>query len=636
MLPGPPFPVFESPKALEAACDRGLVRARGALSALEMRPADAAWLAGSDDLNAQIEDDGQALWFLQNVHPDKAIRDASEACELRWQDFLSTMGQSEPLYRAAKQVQPADAIDAEFRKSTLETLEDSGVGLAPEARARAKAISDRLTALNQDFARHLRDDKIRLPFAEVDLKGVPEAVWKTAPQDDQGRRLLGLDYPVSIPVIELAESALVRERMWRAFVSRGGTENLKLLKVIVELRHEYAGLFGFASYADFVMQRRMAGSAAAVDRFLASVRGALVDREARELKELKAAKAEHLQLPVGSVRIDRWDVRFYAERIRQQRYSVDQEAFRPYFPPRESLSFALRVIEKMMAVKYTPVAEAPRWHPDVFAFAVSDAASGKSLATLYVDLFPREGKYGHAAVFPLRSESARLGRASQAALVVNLNAKGLTLDELETLLHELGHSVHNNLSTARHSSQAGTAVKLDFVEAPSQMLEDWVYHPEVLMVFREVCPHCQPVPADLLQKADRARRYGKGVYYSRQWLQAAYDMKLYGAQVQDPLRLWIEMESQTPLGYVDGTTFPAGFAHVAGGYAAGYYSYLWSEVVAIDLRTAFGANRLDPAVGVRYRNSVLAEGGQRPAQDLVRGFLGREVDPKAFFDELAK
>jgi thimet oligopeptidase len=610
--------------------------ARERVSLLEARASDPVWLAAYDDLGAAIEDVSSPLLFLSNVHPDKALRDASEACELRWQDFQSSLNQNEALYKSARQVKAVDPIDVGFLKATLDDLEDSGVGLTPERRARAKAILDRVTELDQSFNRNIRDQNIKLAFADADLKGVPDAVWKNAPRDEQGRRILGVEYPVYFPVMQTAESAATRERMWRAKINEGGEPNLKLLAEIVALRREYAALFDMPSYADFVMRRRMASKAAAVEDFLAEVAAAIKKRELRELAELGADKALHLGLSAQAAPLARWDLAYYTERARQQRYQVDQEAFRPFFPAQESLKFVLRLIEKMMGVRYTAVASAPTWHPEVQAFAVSDAASGKDLAALYVDLYPREGKYGHAAVFPLRGGSTRLARLPQAALVANLDRKGLTLDELETLLHELGHSVHTDMSATRYATQAGTSVKRDFVEAPSQMLEDWVYDRKVLDVFKEVCPACKPVPDDLLAKAVKARDFGKGVRFSRQQLYASYDLTLYGREVVDPMVLWQRMESATPLGHVVGTMLPAGFSHIAGGYAAGYYGYLWSLVVAMDLRTAFAADKLDPAVGQRYRRTVLANGSQRPPQDLIREFLGRETNARAFYDDLAR
>jgi thimet oligopeptidase len=634
-LPGPVFPTFHSAADVDKLCDAGLAGAKQRLRVLEKRHADGGWLRAYDEFSGWMEDAADPIDFVVNVHPDKAVRDAAQACSLRWSQFQSALGQDEVLYRAAKAVKPADAIDSEFQRQILQDFEDAGVSLPTDKRARAKALNDQMTDIAQRFERNVRDDHTQVPFTEAELRGVPDAVWKNAPKDDQGRYLLGLSYPTYFPVMQTAQKATTRERMLRAKYNEGGDENLKLLGQLAQLRHEYAQLFGYASYDDFALRRRMAQNKAKVDAFLNDVHHAVADAQVHELQELREAKAKELGQPVDDVKLERWDQSYYTERVCQQCYAVDQEAFRPYFPPEQSLHFALHVIEKMMGVRYTPV-KATLWHPDVQAYAVSDAATGKPLATLYVDLYPREGKYNHAAVWSFRSGSIPEHRAPQAALVVNLDRKGLTLSELETLLHELGHSVHADLSATRYAMQAGTHVKRDFVEAPSQMLEDWVYDPKVIATFAEVCPSCKPVPAEMLAKARAARDYGKGMQFARQHLYASYDIALHGPDAPEPMALWARMEGATPLGYIEGTKFPASFGHLAGGYAAGYYGYLWSLVVAMDLRTAFTADKLDPAVGMRYRKTVLANGGQQPPQDLVREFLGRETNSKAFFDYLAK
>jgi thimet oligopeptidase len=635
-LPGPAFPTFQSAAALQAHCDSGLARAKSALRALERHPADAQWLAVYDDLNALLEDWAGPVYLLSNVHPDKAIRDAADACELRWQDFSSSLGQNATLYAAATRLRERDPINALLLKTLREDFEDAGVSLPPEQRKRAKEINDRVTALGQEFDRNIRDANTQLSFSVEQLRGVPEAMWRDAKRDDQGHVLLGIDTPTYMSVMQGAADATTRERMWRAKTNEGGAPNLKLLGEIGQLRKEYAALFGAASYADFTLRRRMAHSAREAQAFLDDVLKAVSAREASELGELRGVKARELSVPADQVTLQRWDAAYYQEQVRRARYAVDQEAFRAYFPPQASLAFVMRVIEKMMGVQYVRVEGLKLWHPEVQAYAVIDTASGQPIAALYVDPFSREGKYNHAAVWSYRNGSLRLKRAPQAALVVNVGRNGLTLDDLETLLHEFGHAVHNNLSATRHSSQAGTSVLRDFVEAPSQMLEEWVYDPKVLQVMREVCAACPPVPEALLAQAKAAKRYGKGMAYARQWLYAAFDLAMHGVDAPEPMALWTRMEGATALGHVPGTMFPAGFAHVATGYGAGYYGYLWSEVMAADLRTAFGADRLDPNVGMRYRKTVLANGSQVLPQELVRRFLGRDSNSQAFYEELQR
>ena len=634
-LPGPVFPSFADAKALTDACNSGLAGAALRVKALERHAPDDAWLAAADDLNAYQEDVAGPMSILENAHPDAAIRDAAQACNLRWADFNSTYGQNEAIYGALIAVKPRDRVDAAMVAFLVEGFEDAGVALPMDKRERAKQLNDRLSFLVQAFSKRVRDDATNVPFTAAELEGVPTAVWKDKPRDAEGRALLGLDYPTSIPVLNLAVMPASRERMYRAVLNEGGEDNLKTLGEIATLRREYAALFGQPSYAAFNLRRRMAADPATTQRFLDDVRGALTTREKRDIAELTEAKARDLGTPVAATRLERWDVTYYTERVRRQRYAVDQEAFRPYFPPEESMRFVMRVLERLLGIRYTQV-PATLWHPDVRAYAVSDVASGKAIATLYVDLYPREGKFKHAAVWPFRNAATRLDRAPQAALLVNMDRQGLSLGELETLLHEMGHSVHSNLSQSRYNVIAGTNVQGDFGEAPSQMLEDWVYDKRVLKLFAEVCPSCKPVPDEMIDKARVARDFTKGILKSRQHLFASYDLALYGEKPQQPMALWARMEGATPLGYVPGTMFPAAFEHITQDYAAGYYGYLWSEVIALDLRTAFAADRLDPVVGARYRQTILSQGRQAPPRELVKNFLGRETNSKAFFDDLAR
>lgn len=634
-LPGPAFPQFKSADEIKSLCDRGLAGATQRLTALEKRPVDKGWVAAYDDFFATQEDAQNSVDFVQYVHPDKALRDAAQACSLRWADFNSSLGQNEKIYRAMKKAPTADAIERELVRVGLGQFEDGGVALADPKRERAKQILDKITAIDQQFNKNIREAGVKVSFTEAELKGVPEGVWKSAPRDAEGRIVLGVEYPSYVPVMQSAESGAARERMWWAKVNEGGDANLKLMAEIVQLRHEYAGLFGYDNYVDFNLRRQMAKNAATANKFLDDVKSTVIAGERADLVELRAAKAEHLGTPVASTEVKRWDAPYYSERVRRQRFSVDQEAFRPYFPPEESLAFSMRIIEKMMGVTYTKI-DQPLWHPDAQTFVVTDNKSGKAIAQLYVDLYPREGKFNHAAVWSLRASSTRLQRTPVAALVVNFDRKGLTLDEVETLLHELGHAVHNNLSNTRFAAQGGTAVMHDFVEAPSQMLEDWVYDKQVLKLMGEVCKTCKTVPDELVDKAVAAKGFAKGTKYGRQHLFASYDLALHGAEVPDPMALWAKMEGATPLGYVPGSKFPAGFAHLTGGYGAGYYGYLWSLVLAMDLRTGFAADKLSPVTGAAYRAKVLGQGGQRPAPELVRDFLGRESNSKAFFDDLRK
>ena len=629
------FPRYTTAAQIDGECAALLTQQKQQEQRLQQLTAagGTAMLVELDGMQRRYEDTAGPMALLAAVHPDKAIRDAADACELGYQAFNSAFLQNRRIYSLLKQAQPADEIDRRLQRDQLDAFEDAGVGLEADPQARAQAINTEVTRLTQLFERRVREDKTRVAYTAAELQGVPLKVWKAAKRDRQGRYLLPLDYPSSQPVIEQALSATSRERMWRAFHRLGGEDNLKTLQHLGNLRREYAQLFGFDSHADFVLRRRMAQRAAEVQAFLGGVKQAVGQRELTDLAVLRAAKAKHLKGGPAGTAIQRWDVAFYTERARQARYAVDQEQFRAYFPPEASLQFVFKLAEQLFGVRFAPVAQ-PLWHADARAFSVSDGAGQQLLGTLFVDLYPRPDKYGHAAVWSFRNVSTQAQRLPAAGLVTNFNRQGLSLEELETLLHEFGHALHCLLSNTRYASQGGTNVQLDFAEAPSQMLEDWIYDPRVLALFQQVCSTCKALPAALLAKAESARHFAKGIFYARQHLYASYDLAFYSKDAPEPMALWSRMEAQTPLGFVPGSMLPAGFSHVATNYAAGYYSYLWSLVLAEDMRTGFGADKLDAAVGKRYRETVLANGGQVAPGELVQQFLGRPTDSRAFFTSL--
>lgn len=622
------FPMPTTRAEIGARCDATLQAMAAAERAAETQ---GPVLASFDRIGQIAEDTLNPISFLAYVHPDKTVRDAAQACDLRQQAFGNKLFQNTRILARLRALQPADAIDARLRDDLLAAFEDAGASLPPAARDKARRLNTEMGKLGQDFQRRIQEDNTRVAFTEAELEGVNPSVWSKAPRDAQGRVLLGLDYPTYNPVRDTARDPKARERIYRAFHRRGGVANLATLGTLTQKRREYARLFGLNSYADFALRRRMAGSVEKVQTFLGEVGSVVAKRELADLADLRAAKAAELQAASpDTVKIERWDQHYYTERVRQQRFSLDQESFRRYFPPKASVDFVMALSGRLFGVGFKPI-EQTLWHQDAKAYAVTDLASGATLATLYLDLFPRADKFGHAACWGLRGSSTLAGRLPAAALVTNFNRNGLTQDELKTLLHEFGHALHQTLSTTRYANNAGTNVKLDFVEAPSQMLEEWVYDGKALALFQKVCPECEPVPADLLERAQRSRSFAKGILTARQHLYASYDLALHTAAAPEPMATWTRLESATPMGSVKGTIFPAGFGHLAGGYSAGYYAYLWSLATAHDLYTAFAADPLSESTGRRYRDTVLASGGQVDPNELVARVLGRAPSNDAFF-----
>ena len=632
----PQIPIWNA-RDIDAACDEMLSSARARVAVLEKLPLSQATVARVfrpwDRLQILIEDAQGPVEVLTNMSPDPATRTAGEACLLKTNEFGTELFQNEKIYARFQRAAAADSIDRKLKQDVVEAFEDTGVALPPEKRARMKAILQRLEEVRQAFARNIRDNKTRLAFTPEELKGLPASYLESARRDDKGNFLLGFEYPEYEPFMSNAENEEARRRYYIAFNNRGTPQNLDLLGETTRLRREMAGLYGLPSYAHFATRRRMVEKPETVHRFLDEVKDKVQGLERKEIDELRAFKAERLGKSVQEVTLNRWDVPYYQEQLKKARYNVDQEALRAYFPTDASIAWVFAISSEMYGVKFVP-AKAPLWHPSVRYYEVIDGKTGGFLSGIYLDLFPREGKYGHAAAFGVRGASLLARRTPISVLVTNFNANGLNHRELETLLHEFGHILHGVLSRTRYASHGGTNVERDFVEAPSQMYEEWGRKTEPLRLIRRHCTGCPEVDDAMVKRLRAARSFGRGIQYGRQHLYASYDMALFGEREIDPMQGWIRMEGETPAGHVPGTQFPGTFGHIVGGYGAGYYSYMWSEVLALDMLSVYGKNLMNPAIGRRFRELILSKGGQRPAAEMVREFLGRDPSPKAFFEEI--
>ena len=631
------IPIYDEP-ALNAACDAALSRGRRDLRELEAVPlarvSVAATLNAWNAMQMRIEDVLGPASLLANVSPDEKVRKAGDECLLKFTTFNTEVFQSEKLYQRIKAVKTATPHQKQMRTDLLEEFEDTGVALPAEQRMRVKTILDRLEALRQDYAKNVREDRTKVVFAPQEMQGLPQPYLDKATKDGQGNYLLGFDTPEFMPFMINADLEAARKRYYIAYTNRGGAQNIEIMKEVMQLRREMAKFYGLPSYADFVLRRRMAENSANVTKFLSDVRAAIAEAEKRELADMREVKTAMLGLTPEATTIHQWDKFYFPEKIRKARFAIDQEAIRKYFPMPATLDWAMLVASRLYGIRFQR-AEVPVWHPDVQYHDVVDAKTGKFLSGIYLDLYPRDGKYKHAAAFGVRSVSRLANRTPVSVLVTNFNRQGLDQDEVNTLFHEYGHVLHGVLSQTDYQQHGGTSVKRDFVEAPSQMFEEWMRKSESLKLLREVCPSCPAMDQSLVDRLEQARVFDRGTFFSRQHLYADFDMAMTGANPGDPLTVWNAMEAARPLGHVEGTEFPRNFSHIVGGYAAGYYGYMWSQVLALDMLSAFGDNIMNPSVGRRFRETILANGGQVPANDLVRKFLGREPNSKAFYDELA-
>ena len=622
---------------IPALCDAGLARARQAVAGLEALPlARAGVKTVFHALNAMqvaVEDVEGPIYLLSNVSPDKAVREAAEACLLKYSEFGTDWLQSEKLYRRVLAVRAATAVDRKLKKDLTDAFEDTGVALSPEKRARMKDIIQKLEEARQEFERNVRDNKTRMTFTPDEMRGLPAAYLEKAKRDDKGNYVLGFEYPEYFPFMTNADDEDARRRYQFEFTNRGGARNIAVLGQVADLRREMAGLFGMRSYAQFSLRRKMAGTPRAVREFLDDVKAQVHAVAARDVEELRDLKARQTGKPPAEVKINNWDGAYYRDKLRKARYNIDREALREHFPTGAAIAWMMHVSGELYGIEFRRGVVAT-WHPEVEYFDVVDRETGRFLAGLYLDLFPREGKFGHAASFGVRAASSLARRTPIAVLVANLDRKGLDNTELETLVHEFGHALHHIFARTAYVAHGGSGLEWDFVEAPSQMYEEWARRSESLRLLSRFCTGCKPVDDDLVRRLESARRLGMGTRYLDQHLLADYDFTLYGEVPVDPLQTWVKMESETVLGHTPGTLFPSSFEHIVRGYAAGYYGYMWSEVLALDMLSPFGANIMNPKVGKRYRDTVLAHGGDRPAAQLVEKFLGRKPSNAAFIAEI--
>lgn len=630
-----PIPTFTA-QQIPALCQSHIQRAKG-LQVNLRKVSPSMFMEKWNELSLGLDRFSGQMGLIANVSPEKTLRSAAEKCGLELSKFAVELFQDTQLYTLIKKTEGVDGIDAKLKEDLIYGFEKSGAGLSPKGQARYKVIVAQMEKITQDFNRNIRDNPTKVLMSDDDMVGLPMDYINAQKKNKEGRYELGFEYPQYQPFMMLATSSEARKRYYMAFQNRGTDKNLPILEELVKLRTEMAQLFGLKTYAQYALQKRMAQTPKNVLDFLAQVRETVNEGEKQDLDKIQAFRAKVEKVSMDAAKINRWDLAYWENAYKKANFNVDQEALRAYMLAEPTIDWALSMTANMYGVKLQP-RQVPTWHKDVRYFDVIEAKSRQIISGIYLDLYPREGKYGHAAAFPVQGSSTLAGQLPISVLVTNFNRKGFSYQEMNTLLHELGHVMHGALSNTRYVDQSGTSVERDFVEVPSQMYEEWGRRYETLSQLSKSCAYCKPFTPELVAQINAAEKFGKGIFYARQWLYASYDMALYGEDYaktpQGVLPLWEKMEGATQVGHVKGTQFPGNFAHIAGGYAAGYYSYMWSEVIVLDIVSAFGDNLLNPKLGRAFRDLVLSQGSQQTGSALARDFLGREPSPYAFFKEI--
>jgi oligopeptidase A len=639
---------------VQPAIQELLARSEAALDAIEQAPRTyAATLGALEQATEPLELSMSIVEHLESVATTPALREAYNAVLPNVSAFWSSIALRDGLYRALvelSETEEAKSLDPTRRRLLDKTLADfrrQGAQLPPADKERLKEIDRELSVVTTKFSQNVLDATNAFELVIEDesrLSGLPESALAMAREAAEAKKKPGYRFTLQAPsvtaVLTYADDAELRRQIWTAFNARGTEgehDNRPLIGKLLELRKARAQLLGFANFADLVTDDRMAQSGKNAKEFIADLTAKSVgafDRERQELADFAASLGAALPLSP-------WDVGYYVEKLRKARFELDEEELRAYFPAERALQGAFEVAERLYGVKIEKRVGVPVWDPSVTTHEIKDE-TGASLGVFHVDLYPRENKRGGAwmhgllaavppapnlAVFCCNSSPPSAGKPSL-----------LLHRDVETLFHEFGHLLHHCLSRVSVRSLAGTRVAQDFVELPSQIMENWCSERDALNLFAAHYETGEPLPEELLQRLHATRTFRGASMQMRQLGFAAVDLALhidydpakdgdvmaYGNRI---LQSYAASELPKDYGML------AGFLHLFShpvGYAAGYYSYKWAEVLDAD---AFGRFKregiFNPVVGRAFRDAILAQGDARDPMDLFVSFMGRKPDPQA-------
>lgn len=585
--------------------------------------------------------------FMGYVHTEKEVRDAGNAAEERIQKWAVELVFRPDFYRAIKSYSEspeAAGLSGERRRMLeflLRDLRKAGHELDDDSRAEVKKLTERLVELGVLFQRNIDEHQDHLVVTRDDLEGMPESyIEGLEAGDTEGTLKVTMAYPDVVPFMENSPRRDLREELSRKFNSRAVEPNRPLLEEAIAARQRIAEIFSQPSWAHHQLEEKMAKNPEAVRSFYASLLPGLSEIGQSELGKL----TEMLRADGFDGELQGYDFRYYDTQLRRRDYGVDPTEVAAHFPLQQVLDGMLELTGEVFGLRYRKI-DRPSWHPDVLAYAIDDATTGQEIAHFFMDLFPREGKFSHAAAFPL-IPGRRLDDGSYqkplAAIVANFTKPGterpslLQHQEVETFFHEFGHILHQTLTRAELTKFSGTSTEGDFVEAPSQIMENWTWQPQVLARFARHYQTGQPIPPELVSQLTAAKNLNIALLTLRQAQFGLLDMWMHDETPQKDLDDIHVRSTQVSLFPVHPDTFyPASFGHLLGGYDAGYYGYLWSEVYGDDMWSRFEKEGVtNPKVGAAYRREVLERGGSRDGMEHLRAFLGREPNNEAFLRKL--
>jgi thimet oligopeptidase len=597
------------------------------------------------------------MGLLSEVSTSKEIRDAATEVATELSQKLVDIEYDRDLYIALVEYYEGNFSNEKkkIRKEDIKLLEETlreyrrmGFDLPTEKQKRLKVLLKKASTLSINFRKNINDYQDYILCTEKEMEGLSPRFISSLPKHTDGRYIVSLQYPHIFPFMAEAVSEKKRKELAEKNLKKGGVKNLKIIEELVKVRHEISSILGYKHHADFRTENRMAKSAKAVDEFQGSLLNTLAPLAKKDVALLQA----HAKT-LGIKKLQHYDVGYVATSLKKKSFDLDPETVRAYFPLPHVKEELFSLCENLFSISIKEVKQI-LWHKDVTMYQINDATKenkGELIGYFAMDLFPRIGKFGHAAMFDVivphearyKTDEYVAPFSSMVCNFPNPTKKVpslLSVGDVETIFHEFGHLLHMTLSRVRLESQSGANVAWDFVETPSQIMENWVWDKEVMKKLSKHFETGKQMPDDMIDRMIKGRTFQSAYFYTRQLIQGKLDLDLHTGKVKDARGAYRKMMKayfniELP---EKETLFPAGFGHLVG-YDAGYYSYLWALVYACDAFESFktkGTKNVinNPEVGMKWRREVLEKGSSEDELKLMKNFLGRAPSQKAFLKEV--
>jgi thimet oligopeptidase len=582
-----------------------------------------------DEATRQVNSAAYFAQLMQQVHPDSTFRDHATAMVTKASSVQTAISLNRDVYNAIAglDLSKADSATQYYVKRQLLEFRLAGVDKDDATRARLKQLNDQATQEQSAFDRNISDSQITIEADPSELDGLPQDYIEHHKPGADGKVHLTTNYPDALPVFTFAKNAGLRHRVYMAFNTRAYPKNQEILTSLMKTRYEIATLLGYSSWADYNAADKMIAKGGNIADFIQQINDAARPLGVREFDMLLAEKQK---TSPGATEILNDESSYLSELVRRSQYNFDSQSVRPYFPFMQVKQGILDAASDLFHISFQQEMNVPSWDPAVETWLVID--HGKPIGRFYLDMHPRAGKFSHAEMAPVL-DGIKGKQLPEAILVCNFPAPTaddpglMTYGDVTTFFHEFGHLVHHILGGQQAwAGIAGISMESDFVEAPSQMLEEWIHSPQVLAKFARHYKTGEPIPAELVERMNRASAFGRGGWVMRQNQYSAISYDIYKGKPEDvdlDVLTLGDSRKYTLFTPIDGTHEWASFGHL-GGYSSAYYTYLWDKVIAEDFFVQFDhKNLLAGDAPARYRHLVLEPGGSMSANDLVKNFLGR-------------